>query len=443
MAVMLSTRTLLDAPDGDSKGVIAKAGTKVDILDEKTPWIQVRLLGIANNPVDVGWVSKLAVDPSKDTIVVGPLDKLMFADECASQAIIWDATAHYIMSVAEARTRITDGPAPNGIDIGPFALSPSEWACYSALPEFQLNFLPGDINDWRLQCALFSVMTVSCQQKLAPLLGDQPTATQLYFAQILGTKAASDGIRNPNKNITDLIAAVSPEDFKSEGLEPDRIVTRYSSLLKDVNAQTALENIDGALQKALDSTRLFILRVGGDILDTSSAPAGPISEPDSLASLTHPQFIEFVAKGARDAMKTTHVPASVTVAQAIVETGWGRHTIGDAKNLFGIKGEGPAGSETRPTREVIHGQSVTMPQPFRKYNSFAESILDHANFFVVNKRYAKALSVANDPNSDNVSRANNFAVEIQRAGYATDPNYAATLIGIMKRFDLYRFDSGA
>jgi flagellum-specific peptidoglycan hydrolase FlgJ len=56
--------------------------------------------------------------------------------------------------------------------------------------------------------------------------------------------------------------------------------------------------------------------------------------------MTKEQFIEFVGRNARRAMAETGVPASVTVAQAILETGWGKHTIGEAKNLFGIKGRG-------------------------------------------------------------------------------------------------------
>lgn len=69
-------------------------------------------------------------------------------------------------------------------------------------------------------------------------------------------------------------------------------------------------------------------------------------------------------------MAETGVPAAVTVAQAIIETGWGKHTIGEAKNLFGIKGRGPAGSVRAPTREFINGQWVTVNADFAKYDSF-------------------------------------------------------------------------
>ncbi|MBB3660008.1 hypothetical protein FHX15_005277 [Rhizobium sp. BK650] len=159
----------------------------------------------------------------------------------------------------------------------------------------------------------------------------------------------------------------------------------------------------------------------------------PSGEPNDLKSLSHAEFIEFVGTRARKAMSATGVPASVTVAQAIVETGWGKHTIGSAKNLFGIKGKGPAGSVTVPTKEYVNGQWITIEAPFAKYNSFEESIVEHARFFLRNKRYAKALSVKDD--------AEAFAREIHKAGYATGPDYASQLIKLMRQNNLRRFDS--
>ncbi|MBY5406352.1 DUF2272 domain-containing protein [Rhizobium leguminosarum] len=175
------------------------------------------------------------------------------------------------------------------------------------------------------------------------------------------------------------------------------------------------------------------LRMRGSSGPGPSPQPVPSGEPSDLKSLSHAEFIEFVGERARTAMAATGVPASVTVAQAIVETGWGKHTIGSAKNLFGIKGKGPAGSVTVPTKEYVNGQWVTIQAAFAKYNSFEESITEHARFFLRNKRYAKALSVKGD--------AEAFAREIHKAGYATGPDYATMLIKVMRRNNLRRFDS--
>ena len=132
-------------------------------------------------------------------------------------------------------------------------------------------------------------------------------------------------------------------------------------------------------------------------------------------------------------MAATGVPASVTVAQAIVETGWGKHTIGSAKNLFGIKGRGPLGSVRAQTKEYVKGRYVTVEADFAKYESFEQSVREHARFFLRSRRrYAPALAMRNDPDA--------FAREIAKAGYATAPNYADALIKVMRNYNLYRFD---
>lgn len=144
------------------------------------------------------------------------------------------------------------------------------------------------------------------------------------------------------------------------------------------------------------------------------------------------RFIDLIGPVARAVYRRTGVPASVTLAQAILETGWGDATIGDAKNLFGIKGTGPAGTLSVPTQEFENGRYVTIRDNFRKYHSWEESVEDHAQFFQENSRYKPAFNYSND--------ADRFAREIAKAGYATDPKYADKLIDLMKEFDLYRWD---
>jgi flagellum-specific peptidoglycan hydrolase FlgJ len=144
-------------------------------------------------------------------------------------------------------------------------------------------------------------------------------------------------------------------------------------------------------------------------------------------------FIDRIASDAIKSQRETGVPASVTMAQAILESGWGKSGLStQANNFFGIKGKGPAGSVTMRTREVFNGQSTYINAPFRKYNSPAESFADHGRFFTQNKRYATAMQHTND--------AHRFAREIARAGYATDPKYASMLSGLINKHGLERFD---
>jgi flagellum-specific peptidoglycan hydrolase FlgJ len=168
------------------------------------------------------------------------------------------------------------------------------------------------------------------------------------------------------------------------------------------------------------------------------APASPAPARDvGLRAFTsETDFIEAVGAAARRSQRSTGVPASVTIAQAILESDWGRSRLTrEANNLFGIKalsGPGPAGTVDLVTWEHIGDLDSVVQAPFRAYHSLEESVADHGAFFLRNGRYADALAVAADPQA--------FARAINQAGYATDPNYAAKLIRLMDRYDLYRFD---
>ncbi|HEY9070109.1 MAG TPA: glucosaminidase domain-containing protein [Candidatus Ozemobacteraceae bacterium] len=148
--------------------------------------------------------------------------------------------------------------------------------------------------------------------------------------------------------------------------------------------------------------------------------------------LSPERFCALLGPVAAASFRATGVPASVTLAQAALETGWGASTIGDAKNLFGIKGTGPAGSLTVPTQEYVNGSYITINDSFRKYNTWQESFDDHAKLITQASRYANCMNYKNDPDQ--------FARELQRAGYATDPEYADKLISIMRSNNLYQYD---
>lgn len=148
--------------------------------------------------------------------------------------------------------------------------------------------------------------------------------------------------------------------------------------------------------------------------------------------LSPAKFCALLGPVAAASFAATGIPASVTLAQAALETGWGDSTIGNAKNLFGIKGTGPAGSVTVPTQEWSNGGYITINDTFRKYNTWQESFDDHAKLLTTASRYANCLNYKNDPDQ--------FARELQKAGYATDPEYASKLISTMRANNLYQYD---
>lgn len=169
----------------------------------------------------------------------------------------------------------------------------------------------------------------------------------------------------------------------------------------------------------------------------AAVSSAAIQQPVHQSFGSDSEFIAAVGAAARRSQKTTGVPASVSVAQAILESDWGRSRLArQGNNLFGIKAlgdnTGPAGVVTLATWEHVDGRDVVVQAPFKAYFTLEQSIDDHGQFFVRNRRYAQALAAAGDPKA--------FAEAIQDAGYATDPSYAAKLIGLMDRYDLYRFD---
>ncbi len=167
----------------------------------------------------------------------------------------------------------------------------------------------------------------------------------------------------------------------------------------------------------------------------AAAPV-PRHKLPQLGNTPQEQFIAAIGEAAVESHEATGVPASVTIAQAILESYWGSSRLAkDANNYFGIKAQtkpGPAGVLWLDVWEVVGGRNVVQREPFRVYNSVAESFVDHGHFFLENGRYGAALAARRD--------ARQFAREVNRAGYATDPAYASKLIALMDRYDLYRFD---
>ncbi len=145
------------------------------------------------------------------------------------------------------------------------------------------------------------------------------------------------------------------------------------------------------------------------------------------------RFVQQFAAAANVAARQSGMPAQLILAQAALESGWGRHEISTANganshNLFGIKAGGGwqgAVAETG-THEYQAGQRVPVRQTFRAYRSYIEAFADHARLITDNPRYA---AVRNAATPEQAARA------LQDCGYATDPAYADKLISIMNRID--------
>ncbi|WP_085829071.1 glucosaminidase domain-containing protein [Clostridium massiliodielmoense] len=147
------------------------------------------------------------------------------------------------------------------------------------------------------------------------------------------------------------------------------------------------------------------------------------------------EFIDLIKDAAIETQKTYGIFASITIAQAILESGWGTSTLAQQyNNLFGIKAlrdwNGPV--TNIDTKEWTGSGIVTVKQPFRIYNSWAESILDHAKFLKA-EWYIEA----------GVFKATNPTMQIQAifdGGYCTDPKYTIKILKLINDYNLEKYD---
>ncbi len=152
-----------------------------------------------------------------------------------------------------------------------------------------------------------------------------------------------------------------------------------------------------------------------------SPPAGRVAGAGTPAR----EFVDRLWSHASEASRTTGIPAHFMIAQAALETGWGRAELRHADgspthNLFGIKAgrnwQGAVAEAT--TTEYVNGVEQKKVERFRAYSSYAEAFRDYASLLGTSPRYAAVL---------NAQDAAGFARGLQQAGYATDPMYAAKL----------------
>jgi flagellar protein FlgJ len=198
-----------------------------------------------------------------------------------------------------------------------------------------------------------------------------------------------------------------------EGLFDNDQTRLYESLLDQQMSQVLASKGGTGLAKVIESQL------------SRNAEAAVSVEPNSAAG----SFIEKMMPHAAEASGNSGIPARFIVAQAALETGWGRAEPRGvdgqpSHNLFGIKAgshwTGPTVEAT--TTEYVDGVAQRRVERFRAYETYAEAFKDYASLIAGNPRYAAVLG-SRDPAG--------FAQALARAGYATDPAYAEKLTRII------------
>ncbi len=176
-------------------------------------------------------------------------------------------------------------------------------------------------------------------------------------------------------------------------------------------------------------------RSNGSLFNPMSTPAAASAptEGKSRARQSHVRaFEDRLGQHAEEASRATGIPAKFMLGQAALESGWGKREIraadgSNSHNLFGIKATGGWKGKVVEvaTTEYINGTPHAKMEKFRAYDTYADSFRDYARLLTTNPRYENVIANAQD--------ASSFAQGLQRAGYATDPNYAAKLTRIIEQ----------
>lgn len=159
-----------------------------------------------------------------------------------------------------------------------------------------------------------------------------------------------------------------------------------------------------------------------------------ITQPTGLSQTYQESFINKMIPKTKEIQETYHILPSIIMSQAILESNWGRSQLSmNENNYFGIKDS--VNGANYSTKEFTN-EWQTMNEPFKVYDSFEDSMEDHAKLLAYGTSWDSNLY-------QDVIAANNYqeaAFALQEAGYATDPTYANKLIQIIERHHLYQYD---
>ncbi|MBC8743165.1 glucosaminidase domain-containing protein [Lactobacillus sp. Marseille-P7033] len=154
---------------------------------------------------------------------------------------------------------------------------------------------------------------------------------------------------------------------------------------------------------------------------------------DSQGRLTSSNaFIGSIVNGAIQGWAQHQILPSLTLAQAILESAWGKSSLASQyHNLFGIKGSYKGMSVNMPTYEEYGGRMVLINDAFRRYPDNNASVQDHTDFLIKNSRYHNLIGVRD---------ANTATYLIRADGYATASSYTNSLRSVINTYDLTRYD---
>lgn len=204
-----------------------------------------------------------------------------------------------------------------------------------------------------------------------------------------------------------------------------------------VEAKVAPLRNSAADDNVINSSARSVAVPSGKMQVYGRAIAQPPLAPAKKAFSSQDEFVATMLPMAKAAAARIGIDPKYLVAQAALETGWGKSVMraedgSSSHNLFGIKaGQSWQGGQARAiTSEFRDGAMVKETAQFRSYNSYQDSFHDLVTLLQSNDRYKEVVKSADNPEQ--------FVRELQKAGYATDPAYASKISQIAKNMNSYQ-----
>ncbi|AEB57856.1 flagellar assembly peptidoglycan hydrolase FlgJ [Ectopseudomonas mendocina] len=269
----------------------------------------------------------------------------------------------------------------------------------------------------------------------------QPSSRPNPFAQIEQPVAASSETKADkvasSEGFRDDVALLNRRRLAVPGKLADRLLAGIVPSTGEGEGKALAGNDWIPAQTASTASKGQGLSLGNSDALTGRRIAQPPLAPGKAAFSSPQEFVATMLPMAEAAAEKIGVDPRYLVAQAALETGWGKSIIrtGDGQsshNLFGIKSHNSWDGESARvlTTEYKGGKAVREAANFRAYDSYAQSFDDYVSFLQNNGRYEKALNVTENPER--------FVKELQQAGYATDPNYARKISQIARKMQTYQ-----
>jgi len=279
--------------------------------------------------------------------------------------------------------------------------------------------------------------------------------TTKFFRDMYDQQLATDMASNGSMGLADIIVEQLSGD--NDAFKPASVLRNDADMTRQVLANVSPANVNSIDTKAKNNNPVEfpglnpmadlssqpsilssiqqaveqpLLKAGLNI--SNSSDVEPERQPNKAeVNFESPDdFVGQMWSYAKKAAQEIGLNPTVMIAQSALETGWGKHIIKDKNgdssfNLFNVKAhrDWQGDKAAQSTIEFEAGVAVRKTEPFRVYNNFTESFSDFVNFLKSNQRYEGALN--------NTKDSEQFLQDLQKAGYATDPNYANKIIGIL------------